>query len=1156
MGTQTLVAVQHADRTRRPRRRSAVAARIAGLAAAIVALALLGATPARADRDYSVRFTTNAQGDITGTGNTLMTCRATDAACANAQSGIGTTLNNNNLFMRYVDVDGDPNTFNSSAATLALPPGARVLFAGLYYGGRLQAGTGGSPAPDPNQRDTVLFRPPNLGAYVTLHASQVDDTPLTGALTFRQYQGFVDVTNLVAAAGSGEYMVGNVQLGTGLDADQDGGWALAVAYEDTNLPTRNLTIFDGFRFVLADGPPVDIPLSGFLTPKTGPVATKIGLVALEGDLGTTGDSATLNANTPTPDVLSNPANPATNFFNASISSRDGTFFQQKRPNYRNQLGFDADIFDATGLLDNGQTATTLRLATSGDGFAPNGVSFATDLFAPAMHITKQVAPEGPVPAGTRLTYTIGVQNTGLDGAANVVLRDEIPDGTRFVPGSIRVVAGANAGPKTDGAGDDQGELDPSDAVVVRLGDGATADAGGHLAQDQSTIISFQVEVTDPLPPGFVVQNSATVGFVGDTLGQPGSVSSPDVVTPVIVPDLAIQKSHTGDLVAGRTAPFTLEVRNVGDASATGLTTVTDTLPPELSFAEQPSGTGWSCSTSGRALTCTRSDALAPGAAFPPIRYTARVAQGATPSTIRNTARVSNPHDGNELNDEDTDEGAIRHPNVDLAIDKIALTPVGFPGRPVRFLLRFTNKGIDTATGVVVRDVLPRGLTPVSAVPSQGTCAGTVCRIGRLRPGQTETIRLTAVAGLDTGGRILRDVALIHGRQRDLDPADNVDAARVRIIALVDLVVDKSATSTSAVPGGNVEYLVTVRNAGPSRATGVVMRDLLPAGLTGVSATPSQGACPTPSLCSLGIIARGETVQIVLVAHADPSVPVGATLTNTVAALARQVDVNLANNLARASVTFDANVPPGPADVVVTKTANASVVNVGGRLTYTITAHNRGPQTAAAVVVTDTPNANERPVSATPSQGTCTLGLEIRCELGAIPSGASATVTVVVEATAAGPLRNAASALTPTPTVRPPDEIDVAGEIARSAPVVRLRKRASRSSVTPGGHVAFSLTATNAGRGTARGVRVCDRIPRAFDVVDPGGATRQADGRWCWTIARLADGASRTLRIAVRARSVSTATRVVNVATLTAGDRAPRIARAAVRIVPPGARLTG
>ena len=66
--------------------------------------------------------------------------------------------NNNPRTMTWIDVDGDPATFDSSSATLTLPPGARVLFAGLYYGGRLTAGSGGSPPPNPGARNTVLLQ--------------------------------------------------------------------------------------------------------------------------------------------------------------------------------------------------------------------------------------------------------------------------------------------------------------------------------------------------------------------------------------------------------------------------------------------------------------------------------------------------------------------------------------------------------------------------------------------------------------------------------------------------------------------------------------------------------------------------------------------------------------------------------------------------------------------------------------------------------------------------------------------------------------------------------------------------------------------------------------------------------------------------------------
>jgi hypothetical protein len=55
------------------------------VACAIAGLLLLLPAVAPAERDFTVSFTANAQGDITGTGNTLLTCRDSDSLCAAAR---------------------------------------------------------------------------------------------------------------------------------------------------------------------------------------------------------------------------------------------------------------------------------------------------------------------------------------------------------------------------------------------------------------------------------------------------------------------------------------------------------------------------------------------------------------------------------------------------------------------------------------------------------------------------------------------------------------------------------------------------------------------------------------------------------------------------------------------------------------------------------------------------------------------------------------------------------------------------------------------------------------------------------------------------------------------------------------------------------------
>ena len=104
------------------------------IAAAVFLLLAFLAGEAVADRAYGVRYTINQNGDLEQIGNVIVTCDpippATGAAnCAAGQGG--GNYSNNDFSMINVDVDADGSTFNSSSATLSLPSGSTVTFAGL-----------------------------------------------------------------------------------------------------------------------------------------------------------------------------------------------------------------------------------------------------------------------------------------------------------------------------------------------------------------------------------------------------------------------------------------------------------------------------------------------------------------------------------------------------------------------------------------------------------------------------------------------------------------------------------------------------------------------------------------------------------------------------------------------------------------------------------------------------------------------------------------------------------------------------------------------------------------------------------------------------------------------------------------------------------------
>ena len=299
-------------------------------------LVLAGATAAHAaiSDPFTRVFSANTTGNIQIRGNTVVTCQTAATLCAGAQAGTnsGADDDNNNFLMSYVDVDSDATTFDSSSATVNIPAGGSVLFAALSWGGNTIAGSApGTPgsygsgpvagAPTPANVGIVELKVPGSSTYVTETSTRTD---FLLPATTGPYQGYVDVTAAVQAAGNGSYTVANVQTATGQNIH--GGWSLTIAYSDPADPPRNLTVFAGFGTVNSSSTDnvVDIPLSGFQTPATGAVNTTLGAVSYEGDAGATGDQMELGDSTSTLQDVQDTLHHLGNTFTSVISDITST----------------------------------------------------------------------------------------------------------------------------------------------------------------------------------------------------------------------------------------------------------------------------------------------------------------------------------------------------------------------------------------------------------------------------------------------------------------------------------------------------------------------------------------------------------------------------------------------------------------------------------------------------------------------------------------------------------------------------------------------------------------------------------------------------------------------------------------------------------------
>ncbi len=96
------------------------------------------------------------------------------------------------------------------------------------------------------------------------------------------------------------------------------------------------------------------------------------------------------------------------------------------------------------------------------------------------------------------------------------------------------------------------------------------------------------------------------------------------------------------------------------------------------------------------------------------------------------------------------------------------------------------------------------------------------------------------------------------------------------------------------------------------------------------------------------------------------------------------------------------------DLAIVKTDRPDPAFVGGRLEYTLAVTNRGPVRATNVVVSDQVPEQLEFVSVSTTQGACTGGRLVTCQLGSLDPGASATIVIVVRPLSPGLVVNTAT----------------------------------------------------------------------------------------------------------------------------------------------------
>ena len=197
------------------------------------------------------------------------------------------------------------------------------------------------------------------------------------------------------------------------------------------------------------------------------------------------------------------------------------------------------------------------------------------------------------------------------------------------------------------------------------------------------------------------------------------------------------------------------------------------------------------------------------------------------------------------------------------------------GSSVTYTLTVSNIGPGVATGVQAQDLFPAGMTLVSANPDLGSFDPTtgVWTIGELSgtvdfPGETApdtaTMVLTAIVPPPvlplTSPYVLTNTAVVSGNEQEITYANNQADASINPL-LCDLVVNKTVDNSTPSRGDTVTFTVTLSNTGPDTTSGVILQDIVPAGLDYVagSVQTSVGTYdPATGLWTVGTVAVGQT----------------------------------------------------------------------------------------------------------------------------------------------------------------------------------------------------------------------------------------------------------------------------------------------------------
>ena len=571
------------------------------------------------------------------------------------------------------------------------------------------------------------------------------------------------------------------------------------------------------------------------------------------------------------------------------------------------------------------------VVSSANGGNGNSASANVTVVAPPSISATFVSSPVAINGTSNLTFTITNPPANTVAETGVGFTDTLPAGLALAYGSSGVGGGT---------------LEISGQTITMSM--ASIGMGGTLR--------FSVPVTGAIAGSYTDSEStvsSTNGGTGNTASASLTVENPPTLTAVFIP-ATVPLSGTSSLTFTITNP-------TGNTQTQNGVGFTDTLPPGLTATNVTSNVG------GGTLTISDGTITLSGATIAigsPLTFSVPVAW----SSPGSYADKGGPVDisGNTASASLT---VVAPPSIEAGfnVNTVALNGTS----TLTFTIANPNATV-AENGVGFTDVLPAGLTLVNGSSSQGggtlTLSGgnTISLSGaNINPGSELTFSVTVAAA--SAGSYTDNVGAVSSTNGGIG---NTNSASLTVVVPPSLSAAFSPSLVLLDSSSTLSFTITNPSTTVSD-TGVGFTDVLPAGLTLVNGTSSQGGGALT-------ISGGNTIAL-----SGASIAAGGTLAFSVAVTATTGgsytdttgSVSLSNgvlgNMATASIAVVSS-PVSTTTTIVDNGLNPSLS--GTAVNFTVVVNSAYPITGETVTIEDGSNGNAVVATPTLTNGTVTFTL--------------------------------------------------------------------------------------------------------------------------------------------------------------------------------------